>query len=841
MTKRCQLICWMMLFLFLCGVPVPAVEQTRCDPPTPLIPPALRFDGITNDQAWMGLSTERTVSGLPTLRTCYYHTARKLKVTVAVDLPRSTPALRAAPAFRASVVMMPTGVEVVSKLGRLSNGQGQLLCDVPELREGKYAALVEILDTTGQVLTVRRDTFIVRRYPWEHNQVGTEKIVVKPFTPVRVNGQTLRVWGRTYTFADTALCTSLIAKEQELLGSPMRLEGEVNGKSGIFVADGPPKWTHRTDYHATLTTHGSLAGMPVTMTADTEYDGTISYLLTYAPAGLTRITRLDLVIPLRDATGWQAMRDGRELCYGTAPLRNGIFWQSTALPVSTTIHGAFLPYCYLGDGERGLAWAADSDRGWLLVDNKAAFQLERQHGEVAMRARIVNTPAVLTDLRSIRFMLQALPEKPYPTEYRYRMWGTDNAPSSQQAGRLGNDRWSYGAGPTMSFQTDDQYAILHDSLEADRVHMSANTAQAMDLTFTPLSCCYAATDAMGLAMPEYDTYAGEWLGVTHAEPNVQAEYSNYINAWGAWSDPRRQSRVPADLTPSVIDLRVYYYDQMQRRAGLNGFWWDHARFWASGNLINGSAYVRDDGKTQGVYNIGAMREMMRRMAVVAELNGVLPFQGSYAYCTVGPIASFMQFQCALTDSWNISGIKGDQLDHINGGLDGLKVLLARYTGAPVTIYSDMKRRDPLVADEAQMRCCLGIALLMDVGVGSGVNDDQTRRHLLDVLRAIDYYASGNTWVPYWRTDTLVRCSDARAVVTVYQCKRPDQPARALLVVFNGGDTAIDVKLQTVDSKLLGKQATRLWDAETAREIARDDQHQSMLTLKRHDFHLLVLE
>ena len=51
----------------------------------------------------------------------------------------------------------------------------------------------------------------------------------------------------------------------------------------------------------------------------------------------------------------------------------------------------FKPYVWLGDEERGLAWCAESDRGWSLQEPTRALQAHTQDGVVVFSATMVGT------------------------------------------------------------------------------------------------------------------------------------------------------------------------------------------------------------------------------------------------------------------------------------------------------------------------------------------------------------------------------------------------------------------------------------------------------------------
>ena len=132
------------------------------------------------------------------------------------------------------------------------------------------------------------------------------------------------------------------------------------------------------------------------------------------------VRRLSLVVPLRDAAVpyLHAIGDGLRHNYaGFTPAGEGRIWDSSRAS-KLEIIGTFYPYLWLGDGERGLCWFADTDRDWVLDDTTPTVDLTRQAGTLFLRVHFITRPAVLTRPHRIVFGLQATPTKPMPDGWR---------------------------------------------------------------------------------------------------------------------------------------------------------------------------------------------------------------------------------------------------------------------------------------------------------------------------------------------------------------------------------------------------------------------------------------
>ncbi len=794
------------------------------------------------------MEQNRAGAGQAVIASCYYHSYRTLAAHCDVNILKIDPKIRAAKTFRCSLESMPGEKVIASADAAIEpNGVGKIQLSVPPLSAGEYRVVSRIVGPDGQSLASRVDPFTQQTFEWENNKLGTEAIVPEPFTAVKVADKTLQVWGRSIGFADSGFPLSIVSLDQELLDAPITLLGQADGKAVALEPQGTGAWTEQRDDHATFQGRGRLGNWAdTTVQASTEYDGTTIYTLTLTPRAAdsaATMDQLDLLLPLREMTDWQAVRSsGRDTPYGVVPAADGAFWDSSKMPAAAFIHGTFLPYCVLSDGQRALSWAADSDQGWMLDDTKPSFFLERHGKQTLMRVRLVNTPSRLTHQRTIRFMLTTMPTKPLPPDYRYRTWGTRNAPFGWMNGFQGSCMWAYGTGPTNVLHTQEQYDILKQRLEQDRRRVRFDGESVCGPKFLPMSAWYVATNVMGYAMPEYDTYCGEWLGLTSPRPSPQEDYINFKNEWGVWSEPRQQSRAYADLVQSTVDCRVWAFDQQQKKAGMNGYWWDHGRFWTSGDPIKQTAYQRDDGSWQGIYNISLMRQMMKRMAVCAQLNGVAPFHGYYSHGQIGPITPFLQWSWAIEGPWYVNSSEVSLLDNIRGGLDGIRILLQTYNGLPITMRNETMDRNSKQC--AQTRSCLGVGLLFDVGVGfeGGCVNEQAREKLIDDLRRFDYFNSQVAYTPYWKISPGIKISDPHVVASVYRRELPGQTPGMMLVLFNAGDTATTVTLSADAQALLHTTSVSLHDLENwSREpLPQTAAGWEKIAIGRHDFRLLLL-
>lgn len=309
--------------------------------------------------------------------------------------------------------------------------RGRLHVSLPDLPEGRYRATATI---EGYDQPWEKE-FRWKRFEWAGNELGNIDNVPAPFEPIERDGNAIRTVFREYKLGGLGMPTSVIADGEELLAGPIAL-----------IADGQTPLEGEGGFTATSSQRTEFAGradhpaVNIKTRIVTDYDGCMKVELTLLPSDQQReLGSLHLDIPLKGsmATLWHATTSGlRSNPYGSTPDGEGVVWTSQQMwsDQRPRRQGKLLtnikPYVWLGKDERGLAWFADNDRGWVLdlADDKGelrqpqhqppAQELIRKDGQVILRVRLVQRPITLTEPREITFGLMATPAKPMPENWR---------------------------------------------------------------------------------------------------------------------------------------------------------------------------------------------------------------------------------------------------------------------------------------------------------------------------------------------------------------------------------------------------------------------------------------
>lgn len=266
--------------------------------------------------------------------------------------------------------------------------------------------------STRQKLTAAKTVENPLKPTWLGTTEGITTAVPAPWTPLVVEADRVRAWGRTYRFASSPLPTEVITRDAAVLAGPVELVAQVGGKPIRFTGS-PVVYPQQGGNQVTLEGQGNLGPLRVLATTRIEYDGMIrtDLALDAAPTAVA-IESLALEIPLKPEHATYLYH---------FPGRWGSVANSGFLPKDGWKH-AFKPFVWLGDEDRGLAWFCESDQNWLLTNPQEALTITREAARTVLRCRLIDHPVSLTRPLMYTFGLQATPvKKPEKTVWDYRI------------------------------------------------------------------------------------------------------------------------------------------------------------------------------------------------------------------------------------------------------------------------------------------------------------------------------------------------------------------------------------------------------------------------------------
>ena len=337
--------------------------------------------------------------------------------------------------------------------------KGQL----PPLTPGVYEATASLYAKDGRVLGRARQMFVRfdhrKDLPWLFEKVGESAKVLPPWTPITMKDNSkpwwdifsaddvgaaplvLDCWGRAYQIGANGLLNGIVNQGAAQLTAPVGIEARQEGKPVALAADNALTDIKNAGNEASYSGQQQGGGLQITVNGRMEYDGYLEHKITLAPEkGAAKIDSLRLVIPLKpeDATHLHAT-GGEWFRSAVASIklgeREGQLWNSgqrygggcvepDKVPFGKTLMtvGNFRPYVWIGNAERGLAFMADNDSGWVPDDSGTvpAIEVLRTKDSVNLVLNLVARPFTLEKPRTITFSLQATPIRSLPDDIRER-------------------------------------------------------------------------------------------------------------------------------------------------------------------------------------------------------------------------------------------------------------------------------------------------------------------------------------------------------------------------------------------------------------------------------------
>jgi hypothetical protein len=651
--------------------------------------------------------------------------------------------------------------------GRTGHG----LMTFPKLPAGRYRTTCLLFDKNKRIVAEQTSIFFeVRDFPWEHNTEGLEDLCWSPYTPIEVNPekQTLDILMHTIELSPSGLPKQLVIKGQDRnpafgaqLRAPMRLEATAGKERFGYEPAAELRQTRSWKSEVVFETTGGCG--PVSTRSQVQYDcdGFMLYDL-YYQTGDKPLDSLELLIDLAgpmDILQVDAQnRDFRPDCFK----REGkVVWSSRDdTDEAELYYGNFTSHIFLGNGDRGFCWMAETDRGMRLLKRNAASQVERNdQGEYTMRIFLVNEPGPVAEERHVQFGFMTVPTKPQPPNRRWLNWHMEGAGGGPMVGDGANSR-------SIHLIDEADYAAYRPLLFIKDAEGKPTQRRVRPYTTCNLICW---------DLPAFKslTFTGEWTGQTDIRPNpisfnLQHGVQRRNPVTGrSWDTIFLRSEAFVDWCQSRVDNWVYWRSKQIRLAGVQGFWWDHSIYGqASHDPVVGHAYFlpkhkrHRGGQLQYGFHYFYPRQFFKRFSRIVAKAGLEITSAHY-----GGFHSLLNspFQ---RDELNWEGAAGysSGFHHLQRySVDFVRFCANNSTGLCGKIIDDINWTKVGGQDPALDRANVASALLHDIGTEVGrLANRYVYRNVVNALERFGYFEEGDVieWVPYWRSRHLYRFGPA---------------------------------------------------------------------------------
>ena len=421
------------------------------------------------------------------------------------------------------------------------------------------------------------------------NPDGTATQPPAPYTPVKASPSKFSCLGRKTALGSLLLPKQIHAAGQPLLAGPVRLVTEPDVLAGV---KGKSKVTRRAADKATWEWAGESAACRMAVRLTGECDGFCWYDLELSPKQPVELSLLRLEIPRRAATARYLHAANFTWTYLTTGLREyGGQWSDK-----------FRPYVWLGDEERGLAWCAESDQGWMLKEPTRALQVHTEGDVVTLSATLLDHAETISAPVRLRFGLQASPVKPVSFAWRANARILHNI--NYAAATPGKD------GRTLLDTLQDagvKTAVIHDN-------WTEYYGQVTPWGGERLRRLIAECHRRDIKLLVYIGY-----GLARQAPELQGHHDEWsvlpLIPWNTSYRTEFRAFDAACARSGWSDWLVAGLDRLFAEYDLDGLYFDGtSEAWRCQNQAHGCGWKDDAGNLHTEYPVLAARQLMRRIA-----------------------------------------------------------------------------------------------------------------------------------------------------------------------------------------------------------------------------------
>ena len=705
-----------------------------------------------------------------------------------------------------------------------------------------------------------------KNLPWLHGDLGRDRIILPPFKPLAAKGNVLELAHSRIELGPSGLWRDFKAEGVSMLAAPMRWEAVIDGVvshaaagelSSPAAEDAGYALNHR--FRTKIGDKFMLSG-----TSRVEYDG-FQYLdMTLSGSPEARLERLTLQIPLRDAEVplFHAVSNFiRENPSGKIPAGEGIVWDGSKLPRrlvagQETLHPQAVPYLWLGGTSRGAAVFMESTFGYALSRKKSAVRLIRRNGVLTVEWDIVNVPVTVKNSRRFSFGLMPTPVKRADPEMRRythdsRGIGARTMKNFTFIGRqlMGFSLWNHEA-----FAGD--YSLFRAACRAVRNGGKDDMAEELDrwlLRYEPQMRAEMKRVPNAGNYPEHYrkvriNFRRSQLQDPARRPSLPYKYSDPKLTWmfedipeyfrAEWYNPAPQSYFGArriSLTPSAVDYMVHCLD-LELANGAHGIYLDDMYLMPDPNPET-MARTDDDGVVHPAMGILAMRDLVKRVAVLQHKRGLYPrlLQVHMTNALLIPCFSFATSTLGWEKNYGETPLPTRfAVDDILATGTGLQV------GAESCVLGGIKRRKtphrkwPEVCRRLT-RSLIALSLPFGAKFKAPVTraaDDGFYFSVISLAGEFGFWKPECRFVPFWEPDAAALRVDSPDVLA----SSWRFPGRVLLVLGNLSGREQELRLAADAGKLRLAPGYKLKNAETGEE-----ESPARIKMEPYDFKLLVLE
>ncbi len=732
---------------------------------------------------------------------------------------------------------------------------------VPFKQAGKYwRAVAPVSQTPGiysvQLLSQAKEYQIgkieKKKYAWEGEKLGCEKIILPPFKPLQCNNNEVDGLLNKRTINGLGLYDSVRNCDYELLAAPMSFLMKVDGKETQWQADKKPVFKLHDNGFAAIASGNATtsAGINLSYQSTMEYDG--FNWLQFQLDGLKdrTVDQLTLVIQFKatETPLFHAVANTlRPNPAGTLPDR----WTGSQLNRKKhfdeeVIHPQLVPYLWLGGEERGLSWFLDSSLGFKLHREQDAVRISRRGDIVVAELDIINKPTRFnSDTLGFSFGFHPTPVKPLTPDLRNTLYDSAGvAPMAMNNAQFVFGTWLGGFFPFGLTPFKDDYKMWRTVMSALTSGKKINYREELDQwnkqygkEFTGIMDSIAGnTEYSKRFQKSRQGFLHGNLGNKDRRPSLPYIYldprlafkwyeeAQYFKC--EWWNPAAQNYFGSWRIFPTDTYRDYFLYAVDRalKNGLHGIYLDDVYLIPDNNPDTLGA-IDEQNEVHSCIGILALRDLIKRLSVLQHQHGKYPriLQVHMTDALLIPCFSFATSQLGFEAKYGESPLPTRYaLDYIRAiglgtklGANGLMLQgVHRKTTSPEQWNEKSKtlRRSML-------------ALSLPHGIRQFASHAPDLYEIYQKLSDFGCFTQSTRFIPYWDKAQDLRV-DKEILLSSYQLPE------ATLVILSNYHNYDPVKVE-LSGNLPNK--FKLVDLETNEQVSYQN-----ITIQGYDFRLLVL-
>ncbi len=680
---------------------------------------------------------------------------------------------------------------------RLIDADGKTVAEAPQLTAGADGfapaeialAGVPVGDYTleaavqGQGTQAGRIAVPYQKMPpfeWMNNTLGAADVVLPGFEALRVNGDTVKVWGRDYVFGDSLLPRQIINQGFDILAKPIAISGQV-GNAVCELHFREVKLVSASATRAVYEGKGTFGELSVTGTVTVEYDGLMDFALTFSPPSGKEVTvqQLKMDIPLVKT---EAALFHHSQGIGALWPEN---WRSPVTPLG--IKSMIL----MGNPDRCLQWLLESDQYFFPEDNPNTLQTSENAAARTFTVEVIGAADVIKEPFTLKWMLEAGPVKARPPHWRgwTRRGRRYIDPELHSAMNYNYDWWARGGGepiPKDGFPAEPDRNLFKDGIPNVSMHFASDRPT-------------WEKEDRGRRSLEWQIFGDEWKRMPE---DVQGD-----NMPG-WREVSLDT-----ASQSWGDWHIWGVNELFRTTGVRGLYYDDWLPGQSTNALAGSGYIGRNGVRRATRDIRNHREFHRRVyALVRQYrpdDGVIYLHTSG--CPLLPVLAFadIDYDGEILSAVHRRPAEGNYFDTYT--MDLFQMLFSARQFGVVPGFHDVTTKVVLGYDgpvqmllAEKQRQLAALLMLHDIQMHSAftTGHEEARFVWLDHFGIaeddVEFYG-------YWDTDPAAELLD----FTFVEYKTPDAASKGYVSVYTRPGKALLIIARDAPNNYAGASLARI--------------------------------